>query len=619
MGDDADEPPTVEKLIEVQIRDEKQKTTFVGADLPAHERDGLITLLRANADVFAWSFAEMPGIDPNVACHRLNIDEKFHPVRQKIRNMAQIKKIWSCCRNREAVGSRIYSTGETYQHLVDHMFKDLIGKMMEVYIDDMVVKSKQKESHFIDIQKMFDILRRYRMKLNPTKCSFGLSLKKFLGYLMTHRGIEVNPEQIRAIREMSSPRTKKEVPQLAGRLTSLNLFMSRSSDRFKPFFDVLKKAVHFGWADECEKVYDEIKQYFPTPPVLHVFFVSKYLMGEETRYIKIKKIALALLHASHRLKPYFQGRQIVVYSEYTLKRVLERADDSNRLAIWSNFLGAYGIKYETRNAEKGHALAALLADSPVDDIETVTEEEELLAGVGYVILTPEGSRIEKATRFGFRASNNEAGYEKAIIGLKAVKQLEAKNVKLRTDSMLVVNHFLGTYRAKEERMALYLDHMRELVNEFDQFSIGQRPQLENSHADTLAYQFSAVDTDTTCFVLVDFQELPSISENHFVLALEHASEGEWVTTSAQEDIENTDSNMDVDSPVIDDSDNPAENVSDWCQPYIRYLTTSELPEDEKLASKVKNNAWIYSMIEGQLYHKHVALEPFLRCVSAEEG
>ncbi|XP_026396226.1 uncharacterized protein LOC113290851 [Papaver somniferum] len=168
-------------------------------------------------------------------------------------------------------------------------------------------------------------------------------------------------------------------------------------------------------------------------------------------------------------------------------------------------------------------------------------------------------------------------------------------------------------------MALYLDRMRKLVNEFDQFSIVQRPRLENRHANALAYLSSAVDTDTTRFVAVDFQKLPSIPDNHFVLALEHASGGDRVTTSAQEGSENTDSNMDVDSLVIDDSGNPVENVSDWRQPYIRYLITSELPEDEKLASKVKKNAWRYSMIEGQLYRKPVALESFLRCVSAEEG
>ncbi|XP_026459068.1 uncharacterized protein LOC113359691 [Papaver somniferum] len=203
-------------------------------------------------------------------------------------------------------------------------------------------------------------------------------------------------------------------------------------------------------------------------------------------------------------------------------------------------------------------------------------------GGGCVILTPEGSRIEKATRLGFRASNNEVEYEAVIIGLKSVKQLDAKNVKLITDFML-------------------------------------SPRLEYRHADALNYLSSAVDTDTTCFVVMDFQELPSISDSHFVLALEHASGGERVTTLAQGDIKNIDNSMDVDSPVIDDSGNPVENASDWRQPYIRYLTTSELPEDEHLASKVKKNAWRYLIIEGQLYRKPVALEPFLRCISAEEG
>ncbi|XP_026417472.1 uncharacterized protein LOC113312955 [Papaver somniferum] len=456
---------------------------------------------------------------------------------------------------------------------------------------------------------------------------------------------------------MPSPRTKKEVQKLAGRLANLNRFISRSSDRFKPFFDVLKKAVNFGWTDECERDFNEIKQYLSTPTVLvspktrqlvrvylaatendvsavlfvtdphekHVYFVSKSLTGAETRYKKVEKISLVLLHASRRLKPYFQRRQIVVYSEYPLNRILERADDSNRLAIWSNFLVAYEIKYETRTAEKGHALTALLADFHVNDIGTVTEEEKLLnkpinsttnqtgresameidtpgplwtvftdgssnvggAGVGCVILTPEGSRIEKAIRLGFRASKNEVEYEAAIIDLKAAKQLDAKNVKLVTDSTLVVNQFLGTYRSKEDMMALYLDRTRELVNEFDQLSIGQRPRLENRHADALAYLSFVVETDTTRFIVVDFQELPSIFDSHFVLALEHASGGERVTTSAREHVENIDNNMDVDSPVLDDSSNPAENASDWRQPYIRYLTTSELPEDEQLASKVK--------------------------------
>ncbi|XP_026386824.1 uncharacterized protein LOC113282079 [Papaver somniferum] len=668
MGEDAAEPPTIEKLIEVQIGDEEYKTTFVGADLTAHERDGMITLLRANTNVFAWSFAEIPGIDPNIACHRLNIDEKFHPVRQKIRNTVQSKKYGvnaeveklleagfirpvqyprslsnvvhvpkknGKIRDQENTAFVIYrgvyyytvmpfglkNAGATYQHLVDNMFKDLIGKTMGVYINDMVVKSDQKDSYFLDLQKTFDILWQYRMKLNSAKCSFGLSSGKFLGYLMTRIGIEANPDQIRAITEMSSPRTKKEVHKLASRLAALNRSVSRSSDRFKPFFDILKKVVNFGWTDECEKAFNEIKQYLSTPPVL-VSPKTGQLIGVYLAATENAVSAVLFVTDPHENPVYFVSKSLT-------------GAETRRLAIWSNFLGAYEIKYEIRTADKGHALAALLADFPVDDIQKVTEKEEELfkpiepaidqtggesamevdtpeplltvftdgpsnvggAGVGCVILTPEA----------------------AIIGLKAVKQLDAKNVKLVTDFMLVVNQFLGTYRAKEERMALYLDHMRELANEFDQFSIGQRPRLENRHVDALAYLSSAVETDTTRFVVVDFQELPSISDSHLVLALEHPRGGERETTSARGDTYNVDSNMDVDSLVIDDSGSPAENTSDWRQPYVRYLITSELPEDEHLASKVKKNAWRYSMIEGELYRKPVALEPFLRCVSAEKG
>ncbi|XP_026451809.1 uncharacterized protein LOC113352171 [Papaver somniferum] len=627
MGEDAAEPPTFDKLIEVQIGDEKHKTMFVGAYLPAHERDGL------NADVFAWSFADMPGINPNTACHMLNIDEKYHPVRQKIRNMAQRKKdgvtaeveklleagfiravqyarwlsnvvpvpkkngkirvcigftdLNKACTSDpyplprirylvDATSGGVYcytvmsfglkNTGETYQHLVDHMFKDLIGKTMEVYIDDMVVKSKQKESHSLDLHKTFDILRKVPWILEDAQRNRGKS-----GANQSHQRDAI---------------LKNKEGGLAGRLATLNRFISRSSDRFKPFFDVLKKTVNFGRTDECEKAFNEIKQYLSTPLVLvspktgqpigvylaatenavsavlfftdpnekPVYFVCKSLTGAETRYKNIEKIALSQFHASRRLKPYFQGR----------------------------------------TAEKGYALVAFLADFPVEDVETVIEEEEELlskptesttgqakgefamevdtpeplwtiftdgssniggAGVGCVILTP----------------------EEAIIGLKSVKQLDARNVKLVIDSMLVVNQFLGTYGAKEERITLYLDHTRELANEFDQFSIGQRPRLENMHADALAYLSSAVDTDTTRFVVVDFQELPSISDSHFVLAIEHASGGERQTTSVQGDTENVDSNMDVDSLVIDDSSSSAENTSDWRQLYVRYLKTSGLP------------------------------------------
>ena len=101
--------------------------------------------------------------------------------------------------------------GATYQRLMTKIFKPLIGRMVEVYIDDIVVKSKTREEHTYHLQEVFHLLRRYNMKLNPSKCAFGVSADKFLGFMVTQRGIEVNLDQIKAVMETPAPSNKKEL------------------------------------------------------------------------------------------------------------------------------------------------------------------------------------------------------------------------------------------------------------------------------------------------------------------------------------------------------------------------------------------------------------------------
>ena len=108
------------------------------------------------------------------------------------------------------------NAGATYQRLVNKMFKEQIGKTMEVYIDDMLVKSFRSSDHIAHLEEAFNILRRHRMMLNPSKCIFGVSSGKFLGFLVTKYGIEVNPDQIQALTTMNSPRNIREVQQLTG-------------------------------------------------------------------------------------------------------------------------------------------------------------------------------------------------------------------------------------------------------------------------------------------------------------------------------------------------------------------------------------------------------------------
>ena len=104
------------------------------------------------------------------------------------------------------------------------------------------------------------------MKLNPSKCVFGVALGKFLGFMVSQRGIEANPEKVQAIINMASPRTVKEVLKLTRRISALNRFVSRATNKCLPFFKTLKQA--FAWTDECEAAFQELKRYLSNPPLL---------------------------------------------------------------------------------------------------------------------------------------------------------------------------------------------------------------------------------------------------------------------------------------------------------------------------------------------------------------
>jgi len=138
----------------------------------------------------------------------------------------------------------------TYQRMMTRMFELQMGQSIEVYIDDMVVKSKLV-SKVRDLEDIFEVLRRHKLCLNASKCSFGVGSGKFLCYMVTHKGIEVNPDQIRAIHSMQPPRNPKEVQNLTSMIAALNHFISHSADRCRPFFLLLNKWKGFEWTDEC--------------------------------------------------------------------------------------------------------------------------------------------------------------------------------------------------------------------------------------------------------------------------------------------------------------------------------------------------------------------------------
>ena len=213
----------------------------------------------------------------------------------------------------------------TYQRLMNKMFAPHIGRNVQVYVDDMLVKTRQEEDHLKDLKETFDTLRSYNMKLNPGKCAFEVTVGKFLGFMVSQRGIEANPDKIRAIMEMKPPKNVKEVQSLNGKVVALNRFVSRATDKCLPFFRTLKKS--FEWTNECQQAFKELKAYLSAPPLLSpsqpgeelflylavsptavsvalirkeekvqkpVYYASRALRGAEERYPPMEKLAFAL-------------------------------------------------------------------------------------------------------------------------------------------------------------------------------------------------------------------------------------------------------------------------------------------------------------------------------------
>ncbi|KAL0401874.1 UNVERIFIED_CONTAM: hypothetical protein Slati_4217300 [Sesamum latifolium] len=212
------------------------------------------------------------GVDEAVMQHELHVKEGAKPIRQKKRNFGNERS-------------------QVIQEEVQRLLK--LGYIQEVHylewISNVVLvpktggkwcmcvdftdlnKACPKDSHLlprIDLLESASKLKIYGVKLNPKKCLFGVEGGKFLGYLVTQRGIKANPDKIRAIQEMREPQTIKEVQQLTGRMAALNRFISQAGDRGLPFFRILRNIKNFQWTEECHRAFQELKSYLARPPLL---------------------------------------------------------------------------------------------------------------------------------------------------------------------------------------------------------------------------------------------------------------------------------------------------------------------------------------------------------------
>ena len=244
------------------------------------------------------------------------------------------------------------------------------------------------------------------MKLNPSKCVFGVASGKFLGFMVSQRGIEANPEKFQAIINMISPRTVKEVQKLTGRIAALNKFVSRATNKCLMFFKTLKQA--FALTDECETAFQELKPYLSDPPLLSlskrgenlylylavsttvsaalireeakkqlpVYYVSQAFQGAESNYPRIAKITFALIVASHKLRQYFQANPILVMTDQLIKKSMNKPEATRRMVQLAIELSQFDIEYLPRTAIKAQALADFIAEFTFLDEDNPTNKAE---------------------------------------------------------------------------------------------------------------------------------------------------------------------------------------------------------------------------------------------------
>ncbi|KAG5227324.1 Integrase, catalytic core [Salix suchowensis] len=368
------------------------------------------------------------------------------------------------------------NAGATYQRAMVTLFHDMMHKEIEVYVDDMIAKSGEGENHVQVLRKLFERLRKYKLRLNPAKCSFGVKSGKLLGFV-----------------------TEREVRGFLGRLNYIARFISQLTTTCDPIFRLLRKKNPGIWNTECEEAFEKIKQYLLKPPLLvppvpkrplilyltvtgtamgcvlgqqdesgrkerAIYYLSKKFMECESRYTMIEKLCCALAWAAKRLRQYMLYHTTWLISRLDpLKYICEKPYLSSRIARWQVLLSEYDIVYMTRKAVKGSVIADHLADHAMDDYEPLdfdfpdedvfSVEEGKLGwwtmyfdgavnvcgnGAGAVIISPDKKQYPVSTKLQFGCTNNTAEYEACILGLETALELNVKKIDVYGDSMLII-------------------------------------------------------------------------------------------------------------------------------------------------------------------------------------
>ncbi|KAK1648021.1 hypothetical protein QYE76_065826 [Lolium multiflorum] len=494
-----------------------------------------------------------------------------------------------------------FKEGATYQRTMQRCLKDQIGRNVHAYVDDIAVMTRKGSDLISDLTETFENLRRYKMMLNPLKCVFGVPAGKLLGFIVSNRGIEVNPEKIKAILCIKRPTCLKDVQRLTGCVAAISRFVSRLGEKALPLYKLLKKTDKFVWDEAADAALQGLKEILTSPPILAapgesepmllylaatnrvislvivverqeegheygvqrpVYYISEVLTESKQRYPHFQKLAYGVFLGSRKLRHYFQEHPVTVVSKAPLSTILNNADATGRTAKWGIELSAFDITYKARTAVKSQVLADFVADwteAPDASLEPEPEtwvmhfdgsKQHQGSGAGVTLKSPTGEELQYVLQIHFKATNNMAEYEALLHGLRIAKEIGIKHIICCGDSDLVAQQVAGTWNARNSVMAAYRDEVDEIAKCFLGYEVKYVRRDDNTAADMLS-KLGSGRKPIPPGIFLEHLRIPSVKGAN--------PENPEVASPAREVM-----------AII-----PA-----WTQPFLDYLIDQKLPEDE---------------------------------------
>ncbi|GAU23955.1 hypothetical protein TSUD_183540 [Trifolium subterraneum] len=448
----------IEDLEPIQIGEAPHELTNLGTHLDEGEKEKIIEILRKNVDLFAWKPSDMPGIDESIITHNWSKHQttarslqcgSSEKIEREMADMCRLHRSQQSMPQGPVPATQHLQTdrwrlrlknsklhGRVFKRLMDRVFAHQIGKNLEVYIDDMVVKTTSKGEHHEDLKDILASVRKYNMRLNPASIS----------------SISTNTD---------SPTTGQPFVPVPCCIRKLNEFGPSTRHQRRGENDL-----------HCQQ---NIQRSGDSVP-------------------ENREVVTCSSNHRRRLRHYFQSHKIIVKTDHPIKHVLKKPDLAGRMVAWAVELSEYDITFVPTGNIKSQILADFILELSSPPEATNMQPWTLSvdgasnirgSGAGVVLEGPDGVLIEQSLRFAFKASNNQAEYEALIAGMRLAKEMEVADLRAKSDSQLVTSQVSGEFQAKDPQLIKYLEQVRSLAKHFNTFELIYVPREQNARADLL--------------------------------------------------------------------------------------------------------------------------------------